>query len=124
MLSQSWKNDHFLRVPKIILHFGGTNNIFTDCNLIYSKSSVFYVKGVTSYVYGINSDQIVPTNHNSEDRVGDNSVEFKNDISTQNIKRNTSDINNTNSSNDDCNLYSNDCSTSKNNSRNKDNLIF
>ena len=42
LLSHSWKNNnllaaiekngHFDRVPKSIMHFGGTNNIFEDYN--------------------------------------------------------------------------------------------
>ena len=27
LLSQNWKNEHFDRIPKIISHFEGTNNI-------------------------------------------------------------------------------------------------
>ena len=30
LLSQYWKNNHFLRVTKIISHFDGSNNIFAD----------------------------------------------------------------------------------------------
>ena len=37
LLSQNWKNTNFIRIPKIISHFGGTNNIFTDCKLRKQK---------------------------------------------------------------------------------------
>ena len=40
LLSQYWKNYHFLRVTKIISHFAGSNNFFADCtvdkNYIYT----------------------------------------------------------------------------------------
>ena len=31
LLSQYWENYHFKRVSKIISHFVGSNNIFSDC---------------------------------------------------------------------------------------------
>ena len=31
LLSQYWKNYYFYRIPKIISHFDGSNNIFADC---------------------------------------------------------------------------------------------
>ena len=40
LLSQYWNIDNFETVPKIILHFGGTNNIFVDFN-IYIHSVLF-----------------------------------------------------------------------------------
>ena len=49
--SQYWKNYHFKRVPKIISHFDGSNNIFADCrkekrrdnNIVVQKVSKFHL---------------------------------------------------------------------------------
>ena len=34
LLPQYWENDHFYKVSKIISHFDGSNNIFTDCTYL------------------------------------------------------------------------------------------
>ena len=40
LLSQNWKNLQFDSKPKIISHFGGTNNIFVDFTYIIEKNKV------------------------------------------------------------------------------------
>ena len=61
LLSQYWKNTHFHMVPKIILHFRGTNNIFVDCiklnrfGLVFNITKPVVNHQITIILYALNS---------------------------------------------------------------------
>ena len=52
---RNWKNFPFDRVPKIILHLGGTNNIFVDFCYFFANAHlfmyIFFVAKVIHIVY-------------------------------------------------------------------------